>query len=403
MPAFTPRIRSVRRSEFPAIFDLLDTCFATTDRALFERQTLNDSTFRLADGVVAEDPDGRPVSFVRIFRRRMLLRGIEVEAGGIGSVATHPEWRQRSLANGVLQECIRRMERRNVALSFLYTGIVEFYERLGWRVVSIPLLTVLAEEAAELPSGPYHVRPFTSADLRTIRRIYENDIRGRTGAVVRSPRYWTDHMTWSDDAPEGFLVACHDSRPVAYLRSHGRVPAIQYVLEACTEPDHRGAMASLLGELGRRGCSASYKLVGGILPEDSAAAPVMAALPSHRRLYDVRVPDMMRLISARAALAALLPSLAEAAASTPGPTVRARIGDAVLVLDRDGARLEDGAEQPADAHLRFDPFDAVLFLVGQREAGECLSDASGAVDDALDRLNGVLPLTPLHFWNTDRI
>lgn len=399
----THRIRSVRRSEFPAIFDLLDLCFTTTDRTLFERQTLNDSTFRLADGVVAESPDGKPVSFVRIFRRRMLLRGIAVEAGGIGSVATHPGWRQRSLANHVLQECIRRMESRKVALSFLYTGIVEFYERLGWRVVSVPLITVLAEDAAGLPAGPYEVRGFAPPDLPALRRIHNADIRGRTGAIVRSSRYWKDHMTWSDDAPEGFLVACRGSQPVAYLRSHGRVPVIQYVLEACAQPGENAALAALLGELGRRGQAASYKLVGGILPEDSTVAAAMAGLGSQRRLYDVRVPDMMRLVSARAALTPLLASLTAAAAATPGPTIRARIGDAVLILERDRARLGEEAEAPADARLRFDPFDAVLFLLGQRAAGECLSDAMGAVDAALERLDALFPPTSLHFWNADRI
>lgn len=398
-----PRIRSVRRYELAAIFDILEVCFPNTERALFERQTDSDSTFRLDDGVVAEAADGYPASFVRIFRRRMLLRGVPVPAGGIGSVATHPDQRRQSLASQVLEECIRRMRARGTALSFLYTGIIDFYERHGWRVVPVPLTTTLAEDPATLPAAGYQVRRFEERDLPALMRLYQADVRGATGAVRRTPRYWRDHRTWSDDTPDGFLVACRDGEVVAYVRSHGRIPVIQYLLEAVAAPGEEAALAALAGELAREAVARSCKLLGGMLPEDSAAAAVLSGLSSHRRLFDVRVPDMVMLVSARAALQPLLPSLAKAAASAPGPPLAAEIGDAVLVLGSNDARLEPPAGPAAGVRLRFDPHDAVLFLLGQRTAGECLADARGAVDEAVDRLDALFPRVPYHFWQTDRI
>lgn len=399
-----PRIRSVRRSELPAILDLLDICFDTTERRVFEEQTYHDSTFRLNDGVVAEGSDGWPVSFVRIFRRTMLLRGVEVPLGGIGSVSTHPDWRHNSLATAVLRECIGRMRRRGYALSFLYTGIIEFYERLGWRVVPTPLTTILTEDAASLPGGGFRVRPLAPADMPAVMQLHEADTRGRTGAVVRTEQYWRDHMRWSDDGPDGFLVACRGGGPpAAYVRGHGRIPVIHYLLEAVAPPGEGAAMAALLGQIGREAAARSCKLIGGMVPEDSTASDVLTGLSSHRRLFDVRIPDMVMLVSARAALEPLLPALSAAAAAHPGPSLRAEIGDAILLVSDRDAALTSGPQPEVDAWLRFDPHDAVFLLTGQRSAGECVADARGLVDAAIDRLDAVFPRTAFHFWHADRI
>ena len=130
----TPLIRAARPADMPAVYELLSLCFPDARPDLFRRQTEHDSTFRWRHGRVVE-VDGAVVGYLRIFDRRMWLRGARLRAAGIGSVSTHPDYRRRGLATALLRDTLALLRREGYHLSFLGTEVApSFYERLGWRI-----------------------------------------------------------------------------------------------------------------------------------------------------------------------------------------------------------------------------------------------------------------------------
>ena len=200
-------MRAVRRVELPQVYDLLEAAFPEARRQLFVAQTERDSTFRLRHGRVAV-ADGRIVGYVRIFARTMLVRGVPVPAGGIGSVATDARAQHGGIATTLLKDAIDVMRREGMALSFLFTGIPGFYERVGYRVVRERFYTVPAAKAAAISTtGLYDVRPSTDRDVRRLVGIHQRAIAGATGAVRRTSRQWRDAVSWLEEDPGGAFVA----------------------------------------------------------------------------------------------------------------------------------------------------------------------------------------------------
>jgi predicted N-acetyltransferase YhbS len=290
------RIRSARRRDLPAIYDLLGICFATPI-AYFVNQTEHDATYRFGQTRIIEI-DGRVVSHVRLFQRQMLVRGVALPVGGIGSVATHPDYERRGLATALLQDAIERMETAGYALSFLWTGLAPFYERLGWRVVLQPIYTAHAEDAAGLSTATtVSVRPFTSGDLPGVARVYRRATEGSTGAIVRTARYWRDHMTWVEDDPEGFLLAERRRQVVAYVRSTVELGNHLRLLEGEALPGAESALKTLLAELGRLAVRRGLRSVMGIIAAGHPLSQFLEGLPSAYVTTNTALPTMVRPIT----------------------------------------------------------------------------------------------------------
>lgn len=280
----------------PDVYDLLGICF-TTPREYFANQTEHDATYRFGQTRIIE-VDGRVVSHVRLFHRQMLVRGVALPVGGVGSVATHPDYQGRGFATALLRDAIERMERAGYALSFLWTGLAPFYERLGWRVVLQPIYTLQAEEAARSSTAAtVSVRPFTSADLFAVARIYRRAAEGSTGAIVRTLRYWRDHMTWVHDDPEGFLLAERRGQVVAYVRSKVEVGNHLRLLEGEALPGAESALKILLAQLGRLAVRRRLTAVLGVIPAGHPLSRFLESLPSTYVTINTALPTMVRPIT----------------------------------------------------------------------------------------------------------
>lgn len=279
----------MRREELPAVFDLLERAFPEAERALFERQTLADSTFRLRYGRAAIAPDGRLLGYVRIFARRMLVRGVAVPAGGIGSVATAPDARGNGIATALLRDAIEVMRGEGMRVSFLFTGIPAFYERLGYRVVRQPYIEAPAAAVRRRPSRVAEIRALTADDVPGALRIYRAATAGATGALVRTPRMWREADAWlGDDRP---WLAMRAGRPVAYVRARCRPPAHQ-VLEAHTLPGHDDALFDVLARSAR--CDAGCRTVTALCGAGSPLARVLSGVAGASVSWRFRWPMMVR-------------------------------------------------------------------------------------------------------------
>jgi predicted N-acetyltransferase YhbS len=294
----TPTVRAVRRSELSQVYDLLALAFGQKDAPLvrFAAQTEQDSTFRLRHGRVAV-LDGRVVGYVRIFARTMLLRGVTEKAGGIGSVATHPEARHGGIATVLLQDAIAQMRREEMHASFLFTGIPGFYERLGYRIVREPSFEANAAEVEAVPhAGLWDVRSTTEGHVPQLLAIYRRAIVGSTGAIVRSARTWRDAQSWLDEDADGCFVAERNGIVVSYVRSRRRAYGRQ-VLEAECMPGHEGAIMVLLAAVGHQAAARGERKIVALAPEGHTLATVLRSLPSTSETTDVDHPMMVLNLS----------------------------------------------------------------------------------------------------------
>ncbi len=392
-------LRAARTDDLPAVYDLIERAFPEAPRALFVNQTEADSTFRLRHARVAI-LDGRLVAYVRIFARRMRLRGVPVPAGGIGSVATVPDARHAGIASMLMRDAIEQMRRDGVAISFLFTGIPGFYERLGYRIVREPFLTADAAEAAALAAPSlYDVRPATDADLPRLVTLRRAATVTTTGAVCRTRRQWRDAQHWLGGARREAFVAERHGRIVAYTRTRCRTYGHE-IMELEHRAGHADAATPLVAAAGRLALAHREPLVT-IAPDGHQLAVALSTLPSTRATTDVRYPMMMRIISLEATLRALLPWLSTRAAGHPGPPFRLRLHtiDESAVLDvraRSVAlRTTNAADLDLDANATLDA------LLGQHLPARSARPRPTA--PLRKRLDALFPETPLHFWNSDRI
>jgi GNAT superfamily N-acetyltransferase len=224
------------------------------------------------------------------------VRGVPVRAGGIGSVAAHPDARSRGLATALLQDAVDVMERDGMELSFLFTGIPGFYERLGWRIVRQPGFEADAPEAAALSvDRRYRVRRARNGDVRAMLAIYRQATAGSTGAMVRTKRTWCDARSWLVEDAAGCLVAEKSGRMVAYLRARRREYGYQ-VLEAEHARGHEAAISALLARTGARASVLGQQLTTSA-PSDHALTAALRTLPSTRESDDVQYPMMLRNVA----------------------------------------------------------------------------------------------------------
>ena len=287
-------IRAAHRLELPAVYDLLEQAFPEAPRPVFVAQTEHDSTFRLHHARVAII-DGQVAGYVRIFARTMLVRGVPVAAGGIGSVAARQDARGRGVATALMRDAIEQMRKRGMLVSFLFSGVPGFYERLGYRVVREPYFEADAREAAATPhTGLYDVRAMTERDVPRLLAIYRRSIAGGTGAIARTARTWRDAAHWLAEDGGGCFVAERNGVPVAYLRSRCRTYGHQ-ILEAECAPRHDGAVPALLAAAGRRALEHRERLVV-LAPDDHPLATALRALASVTETTDARFPMMARTI-----------------------------------------------------------------------------------------------------------
>jgi predicted N-acetyltransferase YhbS len=408
-------MRAARPADMPAAYELLSLCFPDARPDLFRRQTEHDSTFRWRHSRVVE-VDGAVVGYLRIFDRRMWLRDARLRAAGIGSVATHPDYRRRGLATALLRDTLALLHREGYHLSFLGSEVAAaFYERLGWRIVRQPSHGAPAAEAARLSGGQaplperpgLTIRPFAPSDLTVVARIHARATRGRTAAVARSLRYWTDHMSWIDDDAGGFLVAASGRRGLsAFVRSRSeRWASTLMLLDAHCRQGAEGDLAPLLGALGRYAVSQGLKGIQASLPEGHPLADAFARLPSAGMTTEVRFPRMMRVVDLPDLLRRLAPLLGERLGTMRAPAVSLAFEEdgqrTYLSIGRDGVRVD---RRPPGEVVSVSPGEAVTLLMGQKPVRDILAPAADPPsEEALSALEQLLPRQPLHFWGADHI
>jgi predicted acetyltransferase len=235
--------RTMRGGEREGLLDLLEAAFHERDP--FIRYMESDPALRDGDTLLAL-AGTRPVSSVQIFTKRIRLRGETVLLGGIGSVATHPEYERSGIATRLLRRAIDEMKRRGMVLSLLFTGRISFYERLGWIQIPYPAWAIHRDGA-----GRGAQRAFREADLPAVKRLYDQCSSAFEATTVRDAVYWRAQLRYAGGPGEDFRIVERDGALAAYAREI-ELFGLHQVMEYARSPGAATELAALLVDLAPR-------------------------------------------------------------------------------------------------------------------------------------------------------
>ena len=215
-----PVFRAIRSSESEECIDLWEKVFSPVSRSLFIPYFYGDPWYRRAYTRVCEE-NGRIVSAVQVVQRRVYVGSAELVMGGIACVVTDPDYRGRGLNTQLLKDVIRVMKRHGMDFSVLFTGIHDFYARLGWR--SVPIKYYAGDFRTDQASvtSDYTVRPCAfEKDLPALMEVHESFNRHRAFTTIRTPEYWRGYVLPRFGTEEDTLVAEREGSVVGYICAH---------------------------------------------------------------------------------------------------------------------------------------------------------------------------------------
>jgi len=207
---------SARFSERSEVLDLLALWY--DDRSFFARYNEHDRAFRDELCLVARN-NGRIVSTVQIFDRRVRLMGHEVAMGGIGSVYTLKDCRQRGIASELMKLSLQIMEREAFEVSLLFAERLKFYSGFGWESVQRQFTAISSADSIRAESTVELLGFQAERDLEEVSRVHESYSGRFDGTVVRDRDYWMGNLAYAGNPSEIFMVARDHSRIEGYGRA----------------------------------------------------------------------------------------------------------------------------------------------------------------------------------------
>lgn len=237
-------IRGMQPDELETVHHMLDRAFSTTPKSYFDRQVKNDPFLRPEDTRVLLK-DGIIRSCVRIYFRKIYCEGEITSMGGIGDVGTDPPDQGKGYATLLLKDAVTAMRKREVVLSFLFTRINSFYERVGY--FTLPTLQLDLQPPPPSKSI-FHRKANLDQDLVSLTEIYDYFNKHRVGPIVRNKRYWKSQRESPRSNADCFWVGEENRSITSYVRGLTEGDAIR-VQEFGHRPGQEESLRSLIATM----------------------------------------------------------------------------------------------------------------------------------------------------------
>lgn len=215
--------RPVRPDELNELGQLLDSVFRIP-RGVTDQHMLTDFPLLFQPDnlrncrVIVED--GRIVSHAGLWPRELLIGETLLKVGILVAVATHPDYRRRGQAAALVKSLQQTLHDDGYDLGILWTGVPDFYRKIGWEIVQPQGHVVELSAGDELPIAecdeleliPYAERRHLSQlmalhEAEPVRMLRTRD---EFASLLELPKVTT-------------CVAEADGSAVAYLVSNGAV------------------------------------------------------------------------------------------------------------------------------------------------------------------------------------
>jgi predicted acetyltransferase len=388
--------RAIRPEEMDECLDLWDAVFVRVGKAYFVPYFEGDPWFK-PDYTRVCAVDGKLVSAVQVCERRVRIGAAELVMGGIGNVGTHSEFRSRGYSSHLLRDCVRVMGENRMDFSVLFTGIHDFYGRIGWRPVPVKL--PVGKLKVELPEveTPFSVRRADwSSDLESIKQVYEAFNERRTLTTIRTPEYWSGYALPRLGSPLFTLAAEADGEIAGYLNFRFDEENC-WLREIGYLPGEGECARALVRQAAAIAREKGAETLWCNLPHEPA---VLAALRQDAKHVEIREPSgmMCRIIDMRTLGERLLPELNRRAhmAEIPAGSISLDTELGSLELRVDGGQVGLGAHDPIRISLTQTEFFSLLFGIKDvDELGPTMPEQARQI------LSALFPPQQSVFWLTD--
>ncbi|GBC93451.1 hypothetical protein HRbin15_01942 [bacterium HR15] len=208
-----PRYRALHPDERPECLQLWTQVF-TPGTDYFVRY-FDDPLWKPEYTRVCE-ADGRLVAAVQIVRRAVRLNGHRVWMAGIANVATLPDYRGHGFASQLMRDAHEVIDSEDFLFGLLFTGIHDFYARLGWETFNLPLPVSVPQP---MPLGAdWRFRAAEPEDLPFVRRWHAHTYANHPFTVIRDESYWQVWLRWGDERwRRSFYIAECAGEPLGYF------------------------------------------------------------------------------------------------------------------------------------------------------------------------------------------
>jgi hypothetical protein len=399
-------VRGARPNEVDAAIECAGRAFGRDDpdrvrsiTEFFSKIHKEDPYFRPDNSRIAV-VDGVVASVVQVFDREMLIQGVPVPHGGIGSVGTDPRYTRQGLNNKVLVDTAQYMTDRGIVLSSLGTGIHDHYGKVGWqRPDHHAYLEVSLPKHLPAPSAGVAIRQMDwDADRDAVARIHSEFNRDASGPIHRTPELWESTPRWRGVDSSQRYVAEIDGQIVAYRHDGGSEEGS--VDEVSHADGHEAAAFALLTDF-----LAACRERGAETPrvENITFLPWLESIGAGVQVgyhggWMHRINDLGRLLSLLAPT--MSRRLAESGAKDWAGVVGldTEIGAVTLSVANSEIVVGAGTER-VNVRLTFDHRQAIALIMGQARPA---TFAEGSVDPApLTVLDALFPPTEYRWYGWD--
>ena len=280
-------IRAAREGEIAEIAELQRLVFRPQEPDAAQRY------LTYVEGDPAYTPDhsrvifhhGRIVAHLRIWDRSLCVRGAELLAAGIGSLCTHPDYRNRGYARALMRDSERFFLASGYDMGLLFSIIgTPFYQAQGWIPIPLPIFEFDGVSAFAMP--PAVRRLDAVQDLEDIRALYQAHGLIYECAVLRERGYWTDGPAQVRGTFPTWGAVC-EGQLAAYVTVESDDEEV-WVKEACGSAEgYRSLAEAALAEVGDR-------RLAGSLPRDHDFVGALEALTGTTAAWDTHDEKMVK-------------------------------------------------------------------------------------------------------------
>jgi predicted acetyltransferase len=170
-------------------YDLMHYCFRL-DREMMA-SVLEGEYRNEDDDILGIVVDGELAAATIINSFNMFWNGKPVGMGGIGAVATWPEYRERHFIADILVESLKRMKERGQIFSLLAPFSYPFYGKYGWAYgENFQVIRIAIDDLQCFQNDGFRFKKMAEPDIEALTGLFAKCYSHYNGAVVRTPSEW---------------------------------------------------------------------------------------------------------------------------------------------------------------------------------------------------------------------
>lgn len=200
-------VRLVQPTEYEQVYALREYAF----RRHYEGDILEDYKFWVKKSQVVGDftPEGQLKGQLMLMPLNMTIADQNLPMGGVGYVATYPEYRNQGVMKNIITAALKQMKADHQTISALGPFSVSFYRHFGWEIFFDRIDYTIDQVRYPEPQGADEA----TVERTTLKRLYEDEAQlaalndyynategQKNGMMLRDRDWWLRLLRTEGDA-----------------------------------------------------------------------------------------------------------------------------------------------------------------------------------------------------------